>query len=69
LPALATAYPRKSRTFSDPEQGLASVEALYAALFLLGDARPELLEGYRFAERFLAANPRLTTGSARRSSS
>ena len=69
LPPLATAYPRKSRTFPDPERGLASVEALYAALLLLGEARPEILEGYRFSERFLSANPDLTTGSARRSSS
>jgi len=69
LPALATAYPRKSRTFADPERGLASVEALYAALLLLGEERRELLRGYRFAERFLEANPGLTTGSARRSSS
>ena len=60
LPALATAYPRKSRTFRDPERGLASVEAIYAALALLGDVRPEILEGYRFAESFLAANPALT---------
>jgi rRNA small subunit aminocarboxypropyltransferase len=60
LPALSTAYPRKSRTFSDPVRGLASVEALYAALLLLGEARPEILEGYRFAESFLAANPALT---------
>lgn len=60
LPPLATAYPRKSRTFQDPGQGLASVEALYAALALLGDARPEILEGYPWAERFLAANPDLT---------
>jgi pre-rRNA-processing protein TSR3 len=61
LPPLATAYPRRSRTFSDPERGLASVEALYAALLLLGEARREILEGYRFAESFLAANPALTT--------
>jgi pre-rRNA-processing protein TSR3 len=57
LPPLATAYPRKSRTFADPKQGLASVEALYAALALLGDARPEILGKYPWAERFLAANP------------
>jgi pre-rRNA-processing protein TSR3 len=59
LPALSTAYPRKSRAFEDPERGLASVEAIYAALAILGDVRPEILEGYRWAERFLAANPDL----------
>ena len=56
LPALATAYPRRSRTFVDPERGLASIEALYAALALLGEPRPDLLEGYRWADAFLAAN-------------
>jgi pre-rRNA-processing protein TSR3 len=61
LPPLATAYPRKSKTFPDPGEGLASVEALYAALALLGEARPEILDGYPWAERFLAANPTLTS--------
>jgi pre-rRNA-processing protein TSR3 len=59
LPPLATAYPRRSRTFSDPERGLASIEALYAALALLGELRPELLDGYRWAREFLASNPGL----------
>jgi pre-rRNA-processing protein TSR3 len=59
LPPLRTAYPRKSSTFDDPERGLASIEALYAALALLGRPDPELLEGYRFAEAFLVANPAL----------
>lgn len=59
LPRLATAYPRKNREGTDPERGLASVEALYAALALLGEPRPELLAGYRWADEFLAANPGL----------
>jgi pre-rRNA-processing protein TSR3 len=59
LPALATAYPRKSLLFADPDRGLASIEALYAALALLGEPRRELLDGYLWAERFLAANPAL----------
>ena len=59
LPRLQTAYPRKSRTFPDPEVGLASIEALFAARALLGDWDPELLEGYPFAEGFFAANPGL----------
>jgi pre-rRNA-processing protein TSR3 len=59
LPALATAYPRRSRTFEDPETGLASIEALVAALALLGDPHPELLAGYRWAAEFLARNPGL----------
>jgi pre-rRNA-processing protein TSR3 len=59
LPKLITAYPRKSKQFEDPEQGLASIEALYAALALLGDARPELLAGYRWKDEFLRSNPSL----------
>jgi len=61
LPPLATAYPRKSHTFVDPERGLASVEALYAALVLLGQPVEELLEGYRWRAEFLELNPGLTS--------
>lgn len=57
LPRLETAYPRRSKTFEDPASGLASVEALYAALVLLGDRRPELLADYRWTQEFLARNP------------
>jgi len=60
LPSLTTAYPRKSRFQTDPATGLASLEALYAASLLLGEPRPEWLEGYRWADAFLAANPWLT---------
>ncbi len=59
LPPLRTAYPRRSRIHSDPQDGLASVEALWAALALLGDSRPELLAGYHFREAFLDLNPGL----------
>jgi pre-rRNA-processing protein TSR3 len=61
LPPLVTAYPRRSKLFEDPARGLASVEALYAALALLGEPRPELLAAYRWREDFLAANPGLAT--------
>jgi len=57
LPAFVSAYPRKSKTFADPARGLASIEALYAALALLGDPRPALLARYRWADEFLALNP------------
>ncbi len=60
LPPLRTAYPRRSRTFPDPDTGLATVEALFAAGVLLGRRDPSLLEGYHFAERFLALNPELS---------
>jgi pre-rRNA-processing protein TSR3 len=59
LPDLVSAYPRKSKVFEDPATGLASIEALYAALALLGEVRPELLAGYRWREEFLRANPGL----------
>ena len=59
LPKLVTAYPRRSKLVPDPEDGLASVEALYAAIALLDVPRPELLAHYRWAAGFLAANPEL----------
>ena len=59
LPKLVTAYPRRSKLALDPEHGLASVEALYAAIALLYAPRPDLLARYRWAAAFLAANPEL----------
>lgn len=59
LPPLHTAYPRRSKLFQDPQQGLASVEALYAALAILGQRRRDLLHGYRWRDDFLGANPEL----------
>jgi len=60
LPELVTAYPRKSSTFDDPDVGLASIEALFAAVYLLAGPRPELLAGYRWADEFLERNPSLS---------
>lgn len=55
IPAgIVTAYPRKSRVFDDPEAGLASLEALYVALRLLGERDDTLLDGYHWREQFLA---------------
>ena len=59
LPKLVTAYPRRSKVAVDPEDGLASVEALYAAVALLDGPRPEFLAKYHWAADFLAANPDL----------
>ena len=56
LPELETAYPRRSKTFEDPAQGLASIEALYAATVLLGEPREDLLDGYRWRDAFLERN-------------
>lgn len=50
---IATAYPRRSRTHPDPEAGLASVEALYLARRILGDADETLLDGYHWRVSFL----------------
>ena len=63
LPQLVTAYPRRSKLGRDPEHGLASIEALYAAMALLNSPRPELLAQYRWAAEFLSANPQLRMGS------
>jgi pre-rRNA-processing protein TSR3 len=68
LPKLITAYPRKSKLFEDPEQGLASIEALYAALALLGEVRTDLLECYRWRAQFLMLNPSVSQAGASESS-
>ncbi len=52
--AVRTVYPRKSRIFDDPDAGLASVEALYVALRILGEDDPSLLDGYHWKDAFLA---------------
>lgn len=57
LPAsIRTAYPRRSKLHEDPEGGLASVEALVAALHLLGEEATHLLEGYHWRQEFLELN-------------
>ena len=50
---LKTAYPRRQEDCADPERGLASVEALYAAYVLLGRDPAGLLEGYHWKDKFL----------------
>lgn len=51
---LRTAYPRKSADGSDPVAGLASVEALYAALAALGHRDDSLLDDYHWRDEFLS---------------
>ena len=51
-----TAYPRVSKQGTDPNNGLASVEALYAAYHILGRPTTGLLEHYRWAAEFLQRN-------------
>jgi pre-rRNA-processing protein TSR3 len=57
-PGFATAYPRRSRDYEDPAAGLASIEALYAAIGILRGRDDSLLAGYRWREEFLRLNAR-----------
>ena len=56
LSGYRTAYPRVSKRGTDPDNGLASVEALYAAYRVLGRPTDGLLDHYRWAEEFLRLN-------------
>ncbi len=51
-----TAYPRASKLGTDPDNGLASVEALFLAYHILGRPTAGLLEHYHWAEEFLRLN-------------
>lgn len=51
-----TAYPRRQEECLDPERGLASIEALYAANFLLGRKTEGLLDNYHWKDEFLVKN-------------
>jgi pre-rRNA-processing protein TSR3 len=57
-----TAYPRVSKLFDDPAQGLATIEALFAAFLQMGRATTGLLEGYRWTDQFLELNAELLAG-------
>jgi pre-rRNA-processing protein TSR3 len=56
LSGYRTAYPRVSKLGTDPDNGLASVEALYVAYRLLGRPTEGLLDHYRWGEEFLRVN-------------
>jgi pre-rRNA-processing protein TSR3 len=51
-----TAYPRVSKQGTDPDNGLASVEALYVAYHILRRDTTGLLDHYHWAEEFLRLN-------------
>ena len=51
-----TAYPRVQNDCSDPLRGLASIEALYIAYFILGRNTDGLLDRYHWKEPFLKKN-------------
>lgn len=56
LPFIQTAYPRKSAVYADPNEGLATIEALYAALQMLGRCTDSLLDHYHWKHEFLTRN-------------
>lgn len=53
LPLIPTAYPRRNDDGLDPAEGLASVEALYLALKIMGHNDSSLLDHYYWREDFL----------------
>ena len=55
-PDVKTAYPRKSKLTEDPLQGLASVEALYLSLRILGVNDISILDDYHWKDTFMAIN-------------
>jgi pre-rRNA-processing protein TSR3 len=60
-----TAYPRVSKLGTDPDNGLASIEALYIAYHLLGRPTNGLLDHYHWARQFLELNAELATDQTR----
>jgi len=56
LPAWQTAYPRVSKVFEDPAQGLATIEAVWLAYWCLGRSTAGLLDQYRWGPQFLELN-------------
>ncbi|MCA9083858.1 MAG: DTW domain-containing protein [Planctomycetaceae bacterium] len=56
LPPIQTAYPRKSKIFDDPDGGLATIEAVYAALRIMKRPVDSLLDSYHWKEQFLELN-------------
>ena len=56
LPPASTAYPRKSSVCKDPAEGLATIEALFLALQILGRSVDGLLDHYHWKNQFLQRN-------------
>ena len=57
LPSVTTAYPRVSQLYEDPDGGLATIEAVYAAHRILGRSTDGLLDHYYWKNGFLEGNP------------
>ena len=56
LPVIQTAYPRVSKISNDPSGGLATIEAVYAALKIMGRSVDGLLDDYHWKTEFLEIN-------------
>jgi pre-rRNA-processing protein TSR3 len=56
LPPVATAYPRTSKVSEDPDGGLATIEAIYAAYRILRRDTTGLLDHYHWAAQFVELN-------------
>lgn len=56
LPPWKTAYPRVSKLFDDPGEGLATVEALFVAFHIMGRDTTGLLDDYLWRDEFLLRN-------------
>jgi len=56
LPPVQTAYPRVSRLYQDPSDGLATIEAVYLAHRIMGRPLDGLLDQYYWKDQFLAVN-------------
>lgn len=56
LPPIKTAYPRTSKIFEDPSGGLATVEAVYAALHIMNRSVDGILDDYHWKTEFLELN-------------
>lgn len=53
---IRTAYPRRQEDCEDPQRGLASIEAIYAAYHILGRDLSGLLDAYHWKNEFLMKN-------------
>ena len=62
LPPWKTAYPRVSKMFENPADGLATIEAIYLAYKLLGRDTSMLLDEYHWADEFRRLNGELDSG-------
>jgi len=56
LKGYQTAYPRVSKLGTDPDNGLASIEALFLAHHILGRPTRGMLDHYHWADAFLQLN-------------